>query len=89
MAEDASREVREASPIGADLEFYGNTAHRAHDQLDAPEAGGAIPFLIAGSKGDRLDDGDQDCQVYGELRKEVMEGHRKCKLQAVNQLACH
>ena len=63
MADDASREAREAGPAGAEFEVYGNTGHHVHDEVDtedaSPEAHGAIPFLTTDSKRDCLDDEDQ------------------------------
>src|SRR5579872_7040251 len=90
LADHSSRQLSESGPVGAELELHGNAGDYTKDEVDAedatPEATGALPFFAAGSERKRLEDNDEESQAHGELRKEIVKGDGKSKVQPMNYL---
>ena len=85
--------VREARPVGAELELHGNAGHHAEDEVDgedaSPEAAPRVPLGAAGLERDRLEHHDQQRQAHGELGKKIVKRDGEGKVQAVDQLSGH
>ena len=88
LSDDAAGEAREMRPVGAELEFHRDSGHHADDEVDAenlrPEAGGPVVALVVGLERQSFQNHDQRRQSHGQLRKQVVIGHRERELQAVD-----
>src|ERR1022692_4543452 len=76
-------------PVGAELEFHGDSGHHTDDEIDAenlgPEAGRSVVTLVFGLERQGLQDHDQRRQSHGQLGKQVVIGHGEGEVQAVDQ----
>ncbi len=93
LADDAAGAPRELRPVGAELEFHGDTGDDAEEEVNRenlrPEARGLIPAVIVGTQGDELHDHHQQRQAHGELREQIVERNSKRKMDAVQQESVH
>src|ERR1035437_3451287 len=76
-------------PVGAELEFHGNSGDHTDHKIDAenlgPEAGGPVVTLVFGLERQSFQDHDQRRQSHRQLWKQVVIGHREGEVQAVDQ----
>ena len=93
LADHSAREFREMRPVGAELEFHGNSGHHAQYEIDpedfGPEAGGLVIDRIVPAQRDGLQPHDQQRQTHRQLREQIVEGDGKGKMKSVNNLAIH
>ena len=86
-----TREPRESRPVRSELKLHRNPRDDAEHEVDAkdaaPEARGAIPFLVARLKRDGLENYDEKSKAHGELGKQIVKGNGESKMKAVNQLS--
>jgi hypothetical protein len=75
-------------PVRAELKFHGDSGDDAEHEVDAknprPEARCLMVGFVVAAQSDRLEHHNQRGQTHGELRKKIMEGDRKCEVNAVN-----
>src|SRR6267143_5984376 len=80
--------MREPGPIGAELELHGNSGYDPEKKVDckylSPETRGLVVSLIPFPECERLEDDDERGQPHRQLRKEVVIGNRKRKVQTMN-----
>ena len=89
LPDDTAGEIRELGPIGPELKLHGNAGHdpegeAQREDLD-PEACRSVIPVVFGPEGAGLQVQNQEGEPHGELGKEVMEGDRDGKLEAVVQ----
>src|SRR5262245_16473426 len=76
-------------PVRTELEFHENSGHHANDEVDSqdscPEASCLMVGFVVTAQREGLQDDNERRKTHGELWKEVVEGDRKGKMQAVNQ----
>src|SRR5581483_1392661 len=76
LSDDAAGELRESRPVGAELEFHGNSGDYSCQEVDAenpgPEPGSVIVGRVAGAKRQGLENDYERCEAHGQLRKNVV-----------------
>ena len=81
--------LREARPVGAELEFHGDAGDHAHGEIDGedfgPEARRVMVVFVAGAQRHGLEHEDQERQPHGQLRKQIVKGNREGEVEAVKR----
>ena len=88
LSDHAAGGARKLRPVGAELEFHGNTGDHTESKVDAedfcPEARGAIVVLITGAQGHGLQNDDEQGKAHGELREEIVERDREGEMKPMH-----